>query len=91
VEIPESLRLLPDMLDHSFKGLWIEKVLWDEEEVELTGYTQDRMTLTNYINILSESHEQVTLSSLDPVDGTGFFTFRIKVEGVGERAAAQLR
>ena len=91
VEIPESLHILPSLLNHSFRGLWIETVVWDTSKVELTGYTQDRMTLTNYINFLNENHDKVQLSSLDRVDGTGFLVFRISVEGVGERAKAQLR
>ena len=90
VEIPKSLGMLPFMVDHSFKTLWIETAFWDADKVELTGYTQDRMTLTNYINSLNESHEQVLLSSLDEVEGTGFLVFRIRIEGVGERAKAQL-
>ncbi|MCK9526988.1 MAG: hypothetical protein M0R49_13810 [Limnochordia bacterium] len=90
VEIPESLRILPFLLDHSFKTMWIETVFWDTDKVELTGYTQDRMTLTNYINSLNESHEQVVLNSLDAIEGTGFFVFQIRIEGVGERATAQL-
>jgi Tfp pilus assembly protein PilN len=70
--------------------MWIETVFWDTNKVELTGYTQDRMTLTNYINSLNESHEQVVLNSLDAIEGTGFFVFQIRIEGVGERATAQL-
>lgn len=89
VEIPESLHILPNLLDHAFRGLWVETVFWDENKVELTGYTQDRMILTNYINFLNENHDQVQLDSLEPVDGTGFLVFTIKVEGVGARAKTQ--
>jgi Tfp pilus assembly protein PilN len=90
VEIPESLGILPHLLDHSFRGLWIETVLWDANKVDLTGYTQNSMTLTNYINFLNENHTEVQLTSLDPVEGTGFLVFGIRVEGVGERVSAQL-
>ncbi len=91
VKIPESLTILPYLLDHAFTGLWIETVIWDAKRVDLTGYTQSSMTLTSYINFLSEKHSSVQLNSLLPVEGTGFFVFEIRVEGVGERASAQLR
>ncbi len=91
VEIPHSLRILPSVLNHSFPGLWIEGVEWENEKLRLTGYTRDRITLTNYINLLSESHGQVVLMSSEAIQGTGFLVFEILIEGVGERGATQLR
>jgi Tfp pilus assembly protein PilN len=90
-DIPESLPMLPSVLNHSFGGLWLETVEWDSEILYLSGYTRDRITLTNYINILNERHEQVTLISSVARDGTGFLVFEIRIEGVGKRVMAQLR
>lgn len=91
VDIPESLRALPLVVSHSLPDLWIETARWDSDSIHLAGYTRDRLALTNYINILSESHEEVTLVSSEPAGRTGFFVFEIRIEGVGARAAAQLR
>lgn len=91
VEIPESLRLLPMVFNHSVHGLWIETARWEGDGVYLTGYTRERLALTNYINILNESHEEVTLVTSEPAERTGFLVFEINIEGVGARAATQLR
>lgn len=81
---------LPALSNHTFPGLWIESLAWDNSAVTVRGYTQDITSLSQYLYFLNERSEEVLLASISAVGDTGFRLFRLDVKGVDTHASSKL-
>lgn len=81
---PACLTALPILTTHFFPGLWIEAMKCDKSRVELTGYTQNVTSLSQYLYYLNERSEEATLTSIRSKEGTDFRVFSVEIEGVAQ-------
>ncbi len=86
----ELTEALPALSNHSFPGIWIESIAWDDAEVVIRGYTQDTTSLSRYLYFLNERSDEVLLTSISAVGDTGFRMFRLDVKGVDTHASSKL-
>lgn len=77
-----TLASVPFLTKKQNPKLWIEKLTWTDQKIELSGYTQDMLALSEQINYLRERSDLVTVKTLYPYDKTDFYLFTIEVEGV---------
>lgn len=82
VPASQAALALPTLSNHSFAGLWIETLEWSESGVEVLGYTQDAISLSQYLYFLSERSEEVLIRSINNIGTTGFRVFRMEAKGV---------
>lgn len=85
-----SLVSLPRLVDDRFPGLWIAGVHWNSTQVLLSGYTQNMTSISKYLNYLNERSEEVKLSYVQAISGTGFIVFEVEVKGVRDLGSASL-
>ncbi|HHT91469.1 MAG: hypothetical protein QM451_07795 [Bacillota bacterium] len=81
---------LPTVSKHSFGGLWIESLQWTEAGVEVLGYTQDPISLSQYLYFLSERSEEVLIRSINNIGTTGFRVFVMEAKGVDPDGSLEL-
>lgn len=82
--------LLPTLVERAFPGLWVEALVWDEAQVEISGYTKDMTSVSRYLNYLNERSDQASLSFVQPIESTNFILFGITVEGVRDLGQSQI-
>ncbi|NLJ79536.1 MAG: hypothetical protein GX335_00705 [Firmicutes bacterium] len=81
----EKISLIPILTQHSFSQVWIETIAWDQNKIDLVGYSGERVGLSQYLNYLNDHSEQALVSAMQQIEGTDFLTFKIEIRGLGAR------